>query len=187
MGEIVSLASVKSRKAAERGFREWRRLFQSIANFDENTRWADLPDEIVLYFCEESPESRYGLFDLIMGSRGFGSGHDFETQHFDRLTMLMNAYFFIVDQARFECMRRLEWLTTIPRADRSIIAVVMDPASYEYASLVETPEPARAHPAFEEDMRSGGIDRPALVRKHTPRAIELFREKVRMSESSAGR
>jgi hypothetical protein len=50
MAKIVCLESHKNRKAAERGFREWRRIFSSIADFDEHTKWGDLPDEIILFF-----------------------------------------------------------------------------------------------------------------------------------------
>ena len=35
MGKIASLLSHKYERAAERGFREWRRLFQSVAAKDK--------------------------------------------------------------------------------------------------------------------------------------------------------
>lgn len=176
--EILSLESHKRKKAAERGFMEWNRLFQSVAEFHESTKWADLPDAVVLFFCEESPESRHSFYDLIMRTHRLGNGADFEAQPYDRLATFLNAYFFIMDQARFECMRRLGWLETIPRADKSIIQVVMDPETYEHATLLETPEPTPAHPGFEEDVQSRGIDRAAAVRKHAPEAIRRFREKA---------
>jgi hypothetical protein len=184
MGKVVALASQRHKKAAERGFREWRRLFRSVTDFDENTRWSDLPDEVLLFFCEESNESRHGFYDLIMSAHHLGNGHDFESQAFERLTILMNAYFFIVDQGRFELMRRLGWLATIPRAGRAIIEVVMDSASFDYAALLETPPPTPAHPAYQEDLQARGIDRAALVRKHTIEAIKLFKEKLARQSSA---
>lgn len=184
MADIISLESHKVRKAADRGFREWRRLFRSVTDFDEHTKWSDLPDEIILFFCEEGPESKHAFYDLLMRAHELGTGHDFEAQTFDRFSTLMNAYFFITDQARFECMRRLGWIETIPRGDRSIIDLVMDSETYEYAAQLEAPVPAPTHPAYEEDIQSRGIDRPALVRKHTPQAIRLFKDRVRL-ESSA--
>lgn len=184
MAGIVCLESHRKKKTADRGFREWRRLFRSITDFDEHTRWADLPDEIILYFCEEAPGSKHVFYDLLMSSQQLGNGHDFETQAFERLSILMNAYFFITDQARFECMRRLGWIEQVPRADRSIIDLVMDSKTYEYAAQLEAPTPLLAHPAYEEDRKSRGIDRAALVRKHTPEAIRLFRKRT-LGQSSA--
>jgi hypothetical protein len=184
MAEIVCLESHKNRKAAERGLTERRRTFRSMTDFDEHTKWGDLPDEIILFFCEDGPESKHAFYDLLMRSHRLGNGHDFETQVFDRLSTLLNAYFFIVDQARFECMRRLGWLDTIPRADKPIIEVVMESGTYDYPTLLEAPAPTPAHPDYAEDCQSRGIDRSALVRKHTPEAVRLFKERVQ-EESSA--
>ncbi len=178
MGGIVSLQSHRKKRFAERGFREWRRIFQSVADLDEHTRWADLPDDVILFFCEESPESRDSFYDLLMSVHHGSSGHEFESQPFDRLATLLNAYFFITDQARFECMRRLGWIESIPGGDCSILDVVMDSRTYEYTCLMETPAPTPQHPAYDEDLRSRGMDRAAMVRKYTPEALGMFREKV---------
>lgn len=175
MGRVVSLVSHKYRKAAEKGFQEWRRLFESVVSFDPHTRWSDLPDEVLIFFCEENPESRYSFYDLIMRSLGLGNGHDFEGQPFDRLTVLLNGYFFIMDQARFECMRRLGWLERIPREEQPIIEVIMESASYDYPSLLETPEPTPAHPAYADYLKGRDIERSALVRRSFPEAIRLFK------------
>lgn len=177
------MESRRRRKAADRGFMEWRRLFRSIMGFDQHTRWADLPDKVLMFFCEEGLESKHALYDLIMRSNQLGTGHDFETQEIDKLTVLMNAYFFITDQARFECMRRLGWIKSIPGWERSIIDLVIDPTSYGYAVQFLIPEPAPEHPAYEEYCRSGGIDRAAIVRKHLPEAIRLFKSRLRRESS----
>jgi hypothetical protein len=178
MGGIFSLQSHRKKRFAERGFREWRRIFQSFVGLDEHTRWVDLPDEMILFFCEESPESRNGFYDLLMSARHGSSGHDFESQPFDKLTTLLNAYFFLSDQARFECMRRLGWVDGIPGGDCSIVDVVLDSQTYEYTGLMETPAPTPQHPAYDENLRSWGMDRAALVRKYTPQALELFRDRL---------
>jgi hypothetical protein len=187
MAEILNLESSRKRIAAHRGFREWSRLFRSLSEFDENTRWANLPDETLLFLCGPDAESRHTIYDLIMTTNRLGHGDDFEAQDFDRLTILLNGYFFITDQARFECMRRLGWLETIPKADRSIIELVMDSESYEYSSQLETPEPTPAHPAYEENRLSRGLDKPALVRKYAPEALRQFEEKVRLKNSPNAR
>jgi hypothetical protein len=184
MADVVSLASHKHRKAAARGFTEWRRIFRSITDLDEHTRWADLPDEIILFFCEGSPESQHAFYDLLMRSHRLGNGHDLEVQPFDRLSILLNAYFFITDQARFECMRRLGWIETIPRESKPIIEVVMESGIYDYPTLLEAPAPTQVHPAYEDDRRSRGIDRSALIRKHTPEAIRQFKQRVQGNTSA---
>lgn len=184
MADLISMEAHKNKKAAARGFKEWRRIFRSITDFDEHTRWADLPDEVLLFFCEGCPESKNAFYDLLMRAHRLGSGHDFETQRFDRLTTFMNAYFFITDQGRFECMRRLGWLERVPRGDKPIIEVVMASETYDYAALLEAPEPTPAHPYYEEDQQSRGVDRAALMRKPVLDAIRQFKEKVQLETSA---
>jgi len=183
MGEIISILSQKYKRAAERRFREWRRLFQSVAALDALTRWADLPDEVVVFFCEENAESKHSFYDLLMSSLGLGNGYEFESQPFERLETLMNAYFFLTDQARFECMRRLGWLSGIPREEKPIIESAMAADTLDYPALFETPEPTPAHPAYEEDRTSKGVDRAALVRRAFPDAIRLFKNKIKNGTS----
>ncbi len=184
MPKVVSFASHKFRKAADRGFGEWQRRFSSITFFDEHTRWTDLPDEVILFFCEETPASKHSLYGLIMNAQQLGSAHDFETQPFDRLSTLLNVYFFITDQVRFECMRRLGWVEVVPKGDQPIIEVAMTAATYDYASLLETPAPTPVHPCHAEDVRSNGMDRAALVRRYAPRAVEQFSAKTSEKKSS---
>lgn len=176
MGKVVSMEVHKRTKAAQKGLKEWTRVFSSIADLDENTLWSDLTDEAVLYFCEETEESKRRLHDLIMSSRCLGCGCDLECQQPERVATLLNAYFFITDQARFECMRRLGWVSSIPRGDQPIIQSVIQSDSYSYADLMETPPPTPAHPSYEEDLRGNGLDRAALVRKVSPDAVRLFKE-----------
>lgn len=179
MGRVISFAAHRNKAAAASSFTEWKRRFASIMRFDEHTKWADLPDEVILFLCEESPASKHSFYDLIMNSNRLGSGHEFELQPFERLYTLLNVYFLITDQARFECMRRLGWLGTIPGGDKSLIELVLDPASYDYASLLETPAPTPMHPCYQKDLRCKGLDRAALVRRFAPQAIERFRAKLR--------
>jgi|GEM_PF-425277 len=178
MGKVISLLSHKYQKAAEKGFQEWRRLFEPVADFDRHTRWADLPSEVVAFLCEENPDSRYSFYDLIMRSQGLGTGYDFERQPYQRLTLLMNAYFFIMDQARFECMRRLGWLERIPREEQSILEVIMESENYDYPALLETPEPTPAHPAYAEYLESRDLERSALIRRSFPEAIRRFKAEL---------
>ncbi|MGC8494444.1 MAG: hypothetical protein ACP5SH_22200 [Syntrophobacteraceae bacterium] len=187
MAEIFCLESLRKRNAADRGFREWKRIFRSFTEFDEKTRWADLPDEIILFASDSGAKGKHALYDLIMGANQLGCGDDFETRDFDRLSLLMNGYFFITDQARFECMRQLGWLETIPKADRSIIELVMDSESYDYKAQLETPDPTPLHPCYEENRLSRGLDKPALVRKYAPEALKQFEERVGSRNSHPAR
>lgn len=176
MGQVVSMEAYNRTRAARGGLKEWLRIFSTVTHLDENTLWSDLSDEAVLYFCEETEESKRRLYQLIMSSHGSACRCDFACQPPERVVTLLNAYFFVTDQARFECMRRLGWVSSIPRGDQPIIESVIQSDSYSYADLMETPAPTPAHPSYQEDARCNGLDRAALVRKVSPDAVQLFKE-----------
>lgn len=184
MAEIVSLQSHKLTRAAREGFREWNRLFRSMTEFDETTRWSDLPDRVILFLCENRSESTFSFYDLLMRARGLGSGHEFTDLPSAELSTLLNAYFLVLDRARFECMRRLGWVAEVPGGGVPIIEQVLDPESGDYRAMLETPAPTPEHPAYEEDARGRGVDRSALVRRHIPDALKGFKERV--LEGAAG-
>jgi hypothetical protein len=76
---VRSLDDHRTRKTARRAFREWNRVFEPPQGIEEDTRWADLPDKAPLFLCEESPESRFIVYDLLMGAFGRGRGYEFES------------------------------------------------------------------------------------------------------------
>ena len=74
MSQPVSLQNHKLRKAALRGFREWKRLLPSLSYLDETARLMDLPDELILFFCckhtpKLGPDLRPAHGNLRVGQR----------------------------------------------------------------------------------------------------------------------
>lgn len=177
--KVVSLESYKLKRAANKGFKEWRRLFESTPYLDENTKWSDLPDRLILFLCEDSRESRLAIYDLLMGSHGLGRGYEFESLPSHQLLPLLDVHLFITDQVRFECMRRLGWIENILQEGRPIIEQVLDAASPKYSGMLETPGPTRKHPAYREDLKAKGFDRGVLIRRHIPDALRQFKRRLR--------
>jgi hypothetical protein len=181
MGKVLSFDPYRRKRAEEKGLKDWTLpLFRSIGEFEEHTRWADLPDEIILFFCEEWPSSKRNFHDMLMGANLDWNGNDSDSPALDRLAALMNVYFFLTDQAQFECMRRLGWIYATPGGRRSIIEAVMDSGTREYWTLAETPELTPAHPAYEEDRESKGLDRAVLVRKYNSEAVAALEKRLGM-------
>jgi hypothetical protein len=176
MAAIIPFASHAETSAEEYGAREWLRFFRCIGEFTECTRWPDLPDGAVLFFCEERRDGSAAFFDALMqairpapidyrGKRGAGN----------RLAMLMTAYFFILDRARLECMRRLGWTGPLPGEEKPVLEEVMDPASYDWDSFLKTPEPTPEHPAHKDAMRTSGPKFASLVRGPYAEAMRRLR------------
>ena len=179
MAKVVSLESVKKQKAARRGFREWRRRFQQLPTLDEQTRGADLPDALILFLAEDSPESRPIVHDLLTGVMGLGSGYEFESLPSEKLLPLMDAYFVVIDQVRFECMRRLGWIQGILLPDQSITETIRNYEQVLPAALLQSPSLTPLHPAYSEYPDKTELEQRVLLRKYIPEAVKRFGEKIK--------
>ncbi len=176
MADVISLNHFKSRRLAHRAFRLWRRFFPGEGLWNEGTAWKDLPGAVLLAFASESDQAQTALYDFIMVCQGLGNSEAFESQDLDTLCRLLNGYFYLIDQARFEVMARLGWVERPAAGAKPLLEAACDPTIYETAALAETPPPRPAHPEYEEDRLGIGMERPVLVRKAVPEAIRRFRE-----------
>ncbi|MBA4394499.1 MAG: hypothetical protein C0407_13180 [Desulfobacca sp.] len=178
MGKIISLEAQKNQKAAKRGFREWQRRFRSLPLLDENTKWSDLPDEVILFLAEDDDEGRKIIHDLLMGTLGLGSGYEFESLPSEKLLPLLDVYFILIDQVRFECMRRLDWVQEIPLGNQPIIPLIRAYSQGSNPFLAEPPQLARQHPAYPVYSQLSEIEQRVFIRKIIPEAVQQFKEKT---------
>jgi len=178
MEKVVSLESVRNRKAAQRGFRQWRQKFKHLTAFDENTRWADLPDEVLFFLADDEAGSKYFLYDLIMGVLGLGNGMDFESLPSEKLLPLLDVYFLLIDQVRFECMRRLGWIEEIPFGDLSLILIIRNHGHGQFSPLASPPKLSSQHPYYPLYVGLSDMEKGVFVRKSIPEAIQAFKEKI---------
>jgi len=179
MAEIISLQSLKSHKAAKRGFREWQRLFKVLPNLDEHSLWSDLPDELILFLAEDEEGGRQIFHDFLMGGLGLGNGYEFESLPSERLIPLLDVYFILIDLVRFECMRRLGWVYEIPLADKPIIDLLLDHKRGILPALTDIPNLTPSHPDFTEYARLNEMEKRTFVRRTIPLAVKQFAEKVK--------
>lgn len=178
MSKVVFLEALRNQKAAKRGFREWCKKFKDLRPPDEHTRWSDLPDSVILYLADEDMGGRQILYDLLMGALELGRGFEFESLPAEKLLPLLDAYFLLIDQVRFECLRRLGWIEEIPLGERPLIPLIRDYERGNYNTLTISPKLSPHHPSFPEYSRLPELDQRVFVRKSIPEAVRLFKQKT---------
>lgn len=179
MAKVVSLESMKNQKAAKRGFREWQRLFKALPILDERTCWGDLPDDLILFLAEDDEGGRQIMHDLLMGALGLGSGYEFESLPSEKIIPLLDVYFILIDQVRFECMRRLGWVYEIPMGYKPIIGLIRDFKQGSLPGLTDPPDLTPNHPKYPEFALLNEMEKRAFIRKTIPEAVRQFQTKVR--------
>ncbi|MEW6186126.1 MAG: hypothetical protein AB1585_10350 [Thermodesulfobacteriota bacterium] len=178
MSKVVSIESIKEKKAAKRGFREWQRLFKALPLLNERTRWSDLPDELILFLAEDDEGSRHLIQDLLLGVLDLGSGLEFQDLSPRDLNPLLDLYFLLIDQVRFECMRRLGWVAEVPLAQIPIIALIRKTKQGGYPPLMETPRLSLHHPGYSAYSSLTEMEKQAFIRRTIPEAVRRFQEKI---------
>lgn len=178
--KTVSMESFLCRRAAEKGFKGMRSLFTSYRGFDENTKWSDLPDYMLLFFGEDSDESELVIYDLIMGATGRERlcGCQLRSLNKETSSHLMDMYFYLTDQIRFECMRRIGWVSHIPESTRSIIEIIIRIDRHSATTLMAPPVLTFNHPGYLEAREAGTLEYSEIARKFIPEALETFRRKI---------
>jgi len=178
MAEIIDLERFRSKIAADQGFRSWLSRFQE--QFGPDTRLMDLSPATLLYLATPGEENLYVLFDLVMGAQKLGGSLRFRLDDLDADTKMkiIDCALALVDQVRFEIMRRLGWVTMESKGEVPLIALVEKAWRLGVRFIQEAPALVPEHPDFPAYTRLVPMDRMVLVRKLIPRAVATFRDAV---------
>ena len=175
MAEILEFHQQRRRLAAKKGFAAWTKRFSE--SFDENTTLENLSDSTVRTLIQGGEDSSLLLYELIMGIKRLGRGAQFHDLESEAKLAVTDVTLFLLDQVRFEAMRRLGWVEPSP-AFRIPIPDLIEDLSTVYATMKsQTPELHPSHPRYREYQEAFEGDRPVFVRRLLPDALESFREK----------
>jgi len=173
MVEIVHLASFKRRQAARRGFKAWMRRFGE--SLDEETTIAGLSDRTLAFLISPGEENIFLLYELVMGVKDFGTSSDFFNLDRALKMEIIDISIYLLDQLRFECMRRLNWLANTCPPRLSLVALVEDYPTLTGDERRMIPALGAFHPKYETYTRLSEFDKETFVRKQIPAAIERFK------------
>lgn len=176
MAEVIQLESFKRKQAAIRGFKSWSRRFKE--KLDEQTRLSGLSDEILLFLISPGDQNIFALYELVMGVKNLGTASDFF--HLDKAGKMevIDISIYLLDQLRFECMRRLNWLETSAGEQLPIVDLVEQyPLLKEYGPA-SIPPLNKSHPKYQIYKHLSELEQETFVRKQIPEAIEEFGKRL---------
>jgi hypothetical protein len=178
MAEVIDLEGFRRRLAADQAFRTWLARFKE--QFGPETRLQDLSPHTLLYLASPGEDNLYVYFDLIMGAQGLGGSLRFRLDDLDYTVKLkvMDTAFALVDRVRFEVMRRLGWVDTVPGMDIPIIELLQQAWRKGSAFARELPHLSAGHPEYEGYIKLHPMDQAVFLRRLIPRAVSQFRAQL---------
>ncbi|MFP3870574.1 MAG: hypothetical protein ACLFVT_06820 [Syntrophobacteria bacterium] len=176
MAEVIQLESFKRKQAAMRGFKTWSKRFGE--NLDEKTRLSDLSDRTLAFLISPGDQNIFALYELVMGVKNLGSASQFF--HLDKLTKMevIEIAIHLLDQLRFECMRRLNWLARETGQPPPIVELIEQYPGLGKQRRLSVPALSSSHPTYKTYQKLSAFDKEAFVRKQIPAAIHAFKKRA---------
>lgn len=179
MTKILDMAEAKRSLAAKRGFQNWFDRFAE--SFDVNIALTDLSDSTLSTLIQPGSDSSMIIYEFIMGVKGLGKGPRFHFLENQDKLVVMDITLFLLDQLRFEAMRRLGWIETYPTIAVPLVDMVFQFNQRFAAGRHQTPDLSPAHPRYEEYRATFDADRAAFVRRLIPEVLQAFGDRVQNS------
>ena len=173
MSEVVDLQKAKLDRAVRRAFRNWRSQFQEA--FDRDTRCAGLSEKTLALLAHGKDKSTFYLFDMIMTLEDLGSGFEFNELNPKEKMAVMDRYLFLLDQLRYEFMKRLGWLAHYPGEEKTLVDLIHHFDELLTELQAQTPMLSADHPAFDKFCRMNTFEREECVRRLIPDALKELR------------
>ena len=172
MAKIIDIQFFRQKQASDRGFKSWRKSFSE--SFSSDTMLCDLSDATLGELLRTGPETQSLLYDLIMGALGLGAGAKFFYLEGQEKMKILDISLFMLDQIRFECMRRLDWITDFAAEHYSIIDMILDFDTIKSTYLNKAPKVLESNPEYVAYQQIFHGDREMFVRRQIPAAISTF-------------
>jgi len=177
MTEVVQLESFRRRQAATRGFRSWSKRFGE--KLDEQTKLSDLSDGTLLFLISPGEQNIFALYDLVMGVKNLGTASDFFNLDKPSKMEVIDISIHLLDQLRFECMRRLNWLESGYEQSVPIIDIVNQYPLTKLTGPASIPPLNQSHSKYQTYGKLADLEKETFIRKQIPQAIEEFGKRLR--------
>jgi hypothetical protein len=176
LAEVIRLDEARRQLSARRGFQGWIQRYGEP--FGDSTCLADLSASTLGSLIEAGEQTSLAIHDLIMGVRNLGRGSQFQNLDNSQKMAVMDIAIFLLDQLRFECMRRLGWIEGFHTMNIPLVDLIIN-YPHGYSSVKnETPSLLPSHPRYQDYLREYDMDRAAFLRRLIPEAIETFKQRM---------
>ena len=170
MSEIVDIDRARLEMRAKKGFKNWTARFE--CDFGLSTRMESIPERALEFLAGGSQKSAFYYYDLILNLKDMGSGFSFnELEPADKMSVI-DIHLFLLDRARYEYMKRLEWLDYYPGEEYPLFELVIN--FNDLAPNIQA-KPAllkRSHPMYKEYISKDLFEKEETIRKLIPEALK---------------
>jgi len=124
------------------------------------------------FLAKGKGESVFYIYDLIMNIRELGSALEFSGLNPNEKMFVIDQYLFLLDQIRFECMKRLNWLESYAAETYPLAILIKD--FEEIVSLIQSKPPILSShfPGYKKYESLSDFDKETFIRRLIPKALQ---------------
>jgi hypothetical protein len=176
MTKVVDLHHYRTKVVEQRAFGPWQQRFGEA--YDTNTRLSDLSDKTLYFLAQPGEDSSLAYYEMIMGVLDFGPATKFNYLASKQQMQVVDIHLFLADQMRFEMMRRLGWLESLPSQNFTIISMVQTYAQMRNQFKDNPPGLAPSHPGYAAYQKLATRDKEVFIRQMLREALEKFGQRI---------
>ena len=172
MTQLLDLTAYRSKAIERRAFASWEKRFGE--SYGVETRLADLTDKTLYFLAKPGEQTALAHYELIMGILDMGKGPKFYYLDGEDQLMVSDVQLFLIDQVRFELMRRLGWLASFPGQDYPLFEMVQ---AFETIKGEVGQKPvalSRSHPEYDAYNKLINADKQVFMRRKIVAALKKF-------------
>jgi hypothetical protein len=176
MNKVVDLKQYASNRAVARSKKRWKSLFPE--DLTSQTKLGDLSDRTILTLANLGQDVMQAIYDMIMGLLDFDPKLGFDDLTGQDKLRILDASLFLIDQVRWECLRRIGWVSGFAAEEHALVDLVLENEMIKKEFNPCFPSLNPSHPNYEEFLRRRDIDGEAMIRSMIPAALAAFTQRV---------
>ena len=167
---VISLEHGRLLMAVKRGYRNWQSRFKE--EFGLETRLQQISFRTLSYLAQGKDKGTFYLYDLIMNLQDLGSGFEFNELSPKKKMGIIDQYLFLLDQIRFECMKRLGWLESYPSEQFTLVELIKQFDQLAPRLQSEVPVLSQNHAKHKQYAAMNTYEKEGIIRKLIPEALK---------------
>jgi len=176
MAKIVNLRSYRNKALEQKAYGPWHKRFGE--QYTQKTSLLDLSDNTLYFLALPGEDSAVAYYEFIMGVLDLGAAAKFYYLEKKAQLIVIDIHLFFADQIRFEMMRRLEWISSFPCSEYSLIEIVQRFNTLKDVTPKNPPKLLESHPDYAGYSNLTIADKGVFIRRMLPQALETYKENI---------
>ena len=170
MKKVIPIEDARFYLKVKKGFKNWRSKFKE--DFTPETRLKNISMPALAFLAKGKGESVFYIYDLIMNIRELGSAMEFSGLDPNKKMLVIDQYLFLLDQIRFECMKRLHWLESYASEAYPLAILIRDFEDLMPFIQARPPLLSSQFPEYKKYESLNDFDKETFIRRLIPKALQ---------------